>query len=115
MSKKFNTAWIPYILIGVLVIVLYFVWTSKSGEPDENKKIKEAELRIEELEKLLLVKDSILNVLTVERDDALNSVRSKTTADEKNIKIKYVKFKNDIINLSDDSSVKLLNKNLGGK
>lgn len=112
--EKFKTNWIPYIVIGVLIIVLYFVWNSK-GDEDENQIIKDAEARIELLEQQVVVKDSIIDVRTAERDSAHTAVKVKVVNDKKDIEHKYDKVKSDIVNLSDDASVELLGKNLGAK
>lgn len=114
-DRKFNINWIPYILIGILVIVLYFVWNSKGGSDEENQAIKDAEEKIELLEQQSLVKDSLIGILTIERDSVLTSVRNKVNNDGTIIKTKYVKVKSDIVNLSDDASIELLGKNLGAK
>lgn len=104
---------ILFIVIGVLLIILYFVWSSKPEGNEENKKIKEAEEKIDSLEILLKQQDSVVIKLTKQRDSVLTAVRGKVTDDEKDIEVKYVKVKENILNLSNDSSIELLRHNLG--
>lgn len=113
IPMKFDTKWIPYIIIGILAIILYFVWTSESVEPEENQKIIAAEARIDSLEELIDVNDSLIEVYKFQADSIETATESKIDNDKADIETKYVEVKADILKLSDNDKVLLLRRNLG--
>jgi len=112
--KKIKLVHILIIIIGALIIALYFMWMYRPEPSGKNPKIEAAEKRVDSLQKIILLKDSLINSAIKERDVLLINTRDKVFDDEKNISNKHSKIKKDITEMSDNESVELLRKNLSG-
>lgn len=105
MKFELNTHTIYVLLIiGICVLGYLFLYRNNPKYTKYDIEISKMEERIKSLEKELIEKDSIYNVLERQRDSTLNVIkkRDKTI---KNIIKNYDKKILDITNLSNDSTI----------
>ena len=112
MGKVSNN--ILYIVIAILVgIVIHLYINDDSDDLDtEVKAYKEA---MHALKEEAFIQKKKTDSLIARRDSAMVELLNKQKEDKKVIHEKFEKKRSDILVLTDDESVQLLSKNLGGR
>ena len=105
---------ILYIVIAVLVALLIYLY-QKEQVDIVDPRILEYENTIEKMKQEAEKESKRVDSLVKQRDSTLIKLEAKETEDKAVIHEKFDKKRSDILILSDDESVQLLSKNLGGK
>ena len=110
---KFLSDNILYIVIAVLIGAVIYMHQGQESEEIDSK-ILEYENTIAKMKQDADKESKRVDSLVAERDSTLAELANKEIVDKEVIHEKFDKKRSDILILSDDESVELLSKNLGG-
>ena len=102
-----------YIVIAILIGAVIYMH-QEQGPEEIDYKILEYESVIAKMKQDADKESKRVDSLVAERDSTLAELANKEIADKEVIHEKFDKKRSDILILSDDESVELLSKNLGG-
>jgi len=112
--EKINSNLVLYLALAILTGLVIYLYTEEPEDTTVNDQVIEYKLAIDSMQRSAAYEKKRIDSLIIERDSTLAALSIKEKEDKEVIHEKFDKKRSDILILSDDESVELLSKNLGG-